>query len=690
LSDSFETHVSGAYVHAGSGDFYVQQVRSRGRDPRKTPADEMRWLERRFVEPAGLGEARDVLESFRTVLLDGPEGGGRVAAAQMLLWELKKDSGQLHEVVLQDEENASRIDHGHVGDGDGVWLDLSQIDASLWAEVHVELSSLRATIIRRDAHLVVVLPATMDNLRSTLIQYRVELQRPPLDEVLFRYLLAEDVPYARDHPPSPFLNGQGRIEQVQPYVDLIVRAREKDPKSDLRGWCETALQALSGQEQDVGALVAGLDEGPQRAFLFAAAMLHGAHADVVHRAGASLLETVEHPQGESPMLVHTPLDLRLQEIGAELDSSGSVRFRKLDYDAAVRSYFWMYMPQLRGPIQEWVRQTADATVLTDHERANLVTRFAERCLDERYLPTLVTLVNQWTANPTSARKVEAATLTLQRGLQDDNHGRFFRRQIYDWSRTPNIPGPLAEVIIVTCREEMMAKHPDEALVRLHHVARRERGTRARETLIELVRGASRFRRQMLHRLTDPKFEPDRWPVDGHLFLELADPSALTAPERRGISLITDGAVRPQLSAGWRLAFALHPHETWGPHARRWLDTAAGSEQYRHALLDVLVDGGRQDTSVLARLYLHLRTVFQVEGGRAVPEVVQPDRRQSGFEGEHCVSVLQLPTADRRTPPPFPDATPDRRIRHRLRLHPGRRIRGRHRVRRRLRRPLDTV
>ncbi|MEV5754675.1 hypothetical protein AB0L00_43290 [Actinoallomurus sp. NPDC052308] len=611
MSDSFEVHVSGTRgdVHTGTGDInsthYLLQLDSPGRAPRKQPADELRWLSQRFVPPAGLGEARDVLEASRTVFLDGPPGSGRVAAAKMLLWELRNDAEQLHEVVLQGKEDASRINPDHVGDGDRVWLDLSQVDGQLWGEVHAELSSLRATVRQRDAYLVVVLPDTVDDLGSTLAQYRVEIQRPAVGDVLSRYLMAEDIPQPTRLPPLRFLDTARRMDQIRKYVALIVRAREKDRESGFIAWCETADQALSGQEQDVATLVAGLTEGPPRALLLATAILHEAHADIVHRASASLLKTVEHPRDESPILVRDPLDHRLEEIGAELDSTGNVRFRKLDYDAAVRSYFWTHMPELHGHIQEWVRETVDMTDLTSRERENLVTWFTDQCLNERYRPALVSLVNQWTANPTTPRKMEAAAVVLQRGLQHEKQGRFFRRQIYEWSRITNLSDRLAEVIIVACRDEMMTKHPDEALVRLHHVARREHGTRARETLIQLVSGAPRLRRQMLNRLTDPS-EPGKWPADVDLFLELADPESLTDPGKRGHPLIAENSVRRQLTIGWALAFAQRPHEEWAPQVRRWLHVAAGNERYRHALLDVLIGGGAQRTSVLAHFYTMTR------------------------------------------------------------------------------------
>lgn len=381
-----------------------------------------------------------------------------------------------------------------------------------------------------------------------------------------------------------------------------------DGLGDFGAWCTAADRALSSRQKEVAKLVDELRQGSQRALLLATAMLHGAHADSVHRASASLLQAVEHPADIRPKLLHTPLDRRLLGIGAEIDDTGRVRFKELDYDAEVRAYLWRHMPELHGHIKEWVRSTAESTDLRDGEWENLVTRFTDRCLADRYRPTWASLVERWTELPWSDRRMKAAALVLRHGLHDGRHGRFFRKQIYDWSCKTNLPSRLAEVIVVVCREDMAVSHPDEALVRLHHVARREEGTRAREALIGLVTGDRRFLRQMLSRLTESERNPDRtkWLRDAELFLELADPQALTDTGKRNHALVGERAIRIQLTDGWRFAFAQASHETWCIQAQKWLFTAAQNERFRNMLLDVLVTGGDQRTDILARLYTMTR------------------------------------------------------------------------------------
>lgn len=613
MNSSFRTHATDVHgdIHSGSGDinkqyyYYLPAPGSRGPSSRKQPVDELRWLRRRFVEPLGMGKARDILMTSQTVLIEGTPGSGRTATAKMLLWELRDDSKHIHELLLQDHDDGQHIDASHIGERDLIWLDLSKLSETRWREVHDELSSVRATVQELGAYLVIVLPDKTGRLSSTLTQYRAEIQRPPAGEVLYRYLRAEEISRPARLPLLPFLSTSRRMEDVHAYARLILRARDEDRDGDFGSWCEAAYRAFSGQAEDVAAQLAELTTGRQRALLIAVAMLHQAHADVVHRAGGTLLTMVKQPDEEVPLLERAPLDRRLEEIGAELEPSGEVRFKKLGYDAAVRSYLWACMPELRESLQNWVEETADSRDLTSLERKYLVERFTEQCLNERHRQALTSLAEKLTASPTR-EKMEAASLVLQRGLRDEEHGRFFRRQIYEWSCASAFSDRLAEVITVVCREEMAATHPDEALVRLHHVARRERGTRGREALVDLVGTAPRLRRQMLNRLTDYAPDPRRWPSDVDLFLDIADPEAFTDSRQRRQALLAERRVQRQLTAGWALVFTQRPYATWAPTVARWLHIAAHDDRHRRVLLDVLVRAGHGEANVLARLYAMTR------------------------------------------------------------------------------------
>jgi hypothetical protein len=568
----------------------------------------MRWLAQRFVDPAGLGLARDILESHRTVFLDARPGSGRIAAAMMLLRRLRSDSGAIHQLLIQEKEAGSPLDLGHIGDGDRAWLDLSDASGWSWKEIQGELSGLRHAVHERSAYLVVVLPDDYGDLQS-FGQYRVTIEGPTVHDVLRQYLRMEGISVPDRLPDIQFFHDDRPLRDIPAFVQLIAEARKRAAgRGDFADWCGIAYQALSGREREVADAVAGLTLGPQRALLLATALLHGAHADCVHNASALLLETMEHPPDQSPVLEQAALDLRLSEIGAERDDLGNVRFRELGYDSAVRSYFWTHMPELRDPMRRWVGSIVGTAGLTEADRENLVVRFAEQCLPLRYQSAWASFVVQCTGPPTNVHRVRAAALVLQRGLRNEQSSRTFRRQIYEWSRNRQLSIQFAEVIIAACRDEMVVSHPDEALVRLHHVARRERGTRAFETIVALAASDRPFQRQMLSRLVARGPEASQWPADIGLFLELADPAALTEPGgltelgAHSHPLIAEGAVRRQLADGWKLAFTNCSHQDWNPAAEKWLRWAAGDARNRDPLLDVLVEGSELRVGVVARLY----------------------------------------------------------------------------------------
>lgn len=609
MSDSTSTYLyaAQAIVHTGAGDLNASLPPDIGGGRlRKQAIDELRWLAQRFVDPRGFGEARDVLTSHRTVLLAGPPGSGRTATAKVLLRELVAESGTIHELLMQDEESETWLNLGHIGDGDLVWLDLSGASGTLWSEIQAELSPLRQAVHERAAHLAIVLPQETEDLRPEFGQYRVQIEPPSAREVLSRYLRMDGILGPGSLPSLPFLDEDRPLRDIAKYAQFIADARKRaSGAGDLASWGAVAYQALSGQGKSVAELVSNLGQGPQRSFLLAAAMLHGASTYAVHRASVSLLQVVEHPVDECPVLERATLDQRLREIKAEIDPSGNVRFASLDYDSAVRSYFWTHMPEIHDHMGAWVSRTLDDEHFTHTELVGLVWRFTEHFLNERYQPNLFSLVEDWTRKPTIGR-VKAATVVLRCGLRDEKSGRAFRRKAYEWSRTRGLPDALADVIVVACCGEMAVSHPDEALVRLHHLARRERVPRARQALAGLVTEERRFLRQMLRRLTDSNPERKKWPADVGLFLELIVPEALTAPGQHGRALIREIAIRRQLTDGWNLAFANEVPEIWRPHAERWLQCAVRDCAHRHELLEILVEAGKLRADVLARLYTMTR------------------------------------------------------------------------------------
>ncbi|MFF3125581.1 hypothetical protein ACFVRD_25335 [Streptomyces sp. NPDC057908] len=597
-------------VHAGSGDQYIVAGHvlfqdSRGRGPRSLADDQLLWLWRRFVHPTGFGEARAMLSRTNTVLLDATPGSGRTSAARVLLHEL--GSGSLHELLPGDRDGGSRLDPDLVGAGDRLLLDLSSADPDHWAEVREELSSFRKSVRDQRAHLVVVLPHhRVDSLAADLDRYRVELVRPRGGEVLRRHLEKDGVPRDTFVQPAPALGGflgvQRPMRDIAGLARLIVRARATAPDSEtFAQWCARARDAMTDRGPQVARQVAGLRHGAQRAVLMSAAMLHGAHADVVHRATTALLHAAGHPENERPLLEHQDLAERLAEIAAAPDGAGRVHFDELDYERAVRKHFWDHLPDLRAPLRSWVSRTVQMTdtEVPQDDLDRLVHHLAQQYLRTGRWDQLVSLAEQWTAAPASFRHMRAAAHLLEHGLGHPHHGRRLRAKIYDWATSGRLGDDLSHVLVGVCAQVISVRHPDEAMVRLHHLARRERDTtRARDALCELVSTNHRLLRRMLARLD----AGSGYASDPRIFLSIAQPRLLTDSAGRPRALLAENIARGHLVAGWNSVFRQVPWRVWRPHVRHWLHCAREDAHHGELLLNAMVDAAEQHGGVFAALY----------------------------------------------------------------------------------------
>ena len=278
------------------------------------------------------------------------------------------------------------------------------------------------------------------------------------------------------------------LRDVPEYVRLIAEAKAQAAGGgDFDEWCATALAAFSGREREVEDFIRPMKDGAQRALLITVAMLHGAPADAIEQETDSLMAKADHPPAPGSVLEREPLDARLEEIRAKRDATtGRVRFLALGFDAAVRAYFWTQMCATRRPILDWFPPALDSTSLDQADRDDLIRNFVEQYLtDDRHASLLARMVMQFTGDRATANRVNAAALILRYGLRAERCGRTFRRQIYQWSKDKNTSDQLAAVLVAACRDEIYATQPDEALVRLHHLARWKRPG-AHETLIKLI------------------------------------------------------------------------------------------------------------------------------------------------------------------------------------------------------------
>jgi hypothetical protein len=605
-------------VHTGTGDLRVENqyyipnslADPKGRTPHRQVVDDLNELDRRFVPPRGLAEAREVLASHQAVFLQAPRGSGRPTTAKMLLKELAATEDTILQIWVQDKtrEAATPFDFTYIGEGDYTWVDLTDTGGWSWDEVQSELPALRSMARRKKAHLVVILPDEGARLATDILHLRVRLAPPPVAEVLRKHFRAAGFEQLelRQTDGLEFARTDRPLRDVPEYVQLVEEARDLAAgDGDFKAWCGIALDAFKGRMSEASEFIRMLTDGPKRALLFSVAMLHGAHGDAIDYATAALMDRAKHVGGPDLVLEHTALDIRLTDVNAKADTHGNVHFKVLGLDAAVRSYFWTQLPSLRGPITAWLPITLDSHDLDQAERDNLVTNFASLCLTERYHMVLPELIQQFTGRYATVARVDAAALILRHGLRDERLAREFRRQIYAWSTSHNTSDQLTAVLVSACRDEIFATHPDEAMVRLHHLARRSRygrGSKAHEALVSLVRSDPRSMRQMLTRIADPPQEARPWRADSLLFLDIAHPWTLTALGDRGGPLLTEDLVAQQLSKGWALVFTDLPGESWANYGEDWLSCAADSAQYQDALLNILVRGARGNPDTLASLY----------------------------------------------------------------------------------------
>lgn len=572
--------------------------------PLRQPIDQLRWLAERFVPPPGFAAAQAAIEELGTVVLLGLPGAGRTAAAQMLVFNSWSGEGDLHELDPQDpdEGSSSRIDPDLVGSGDGMWVDLSSASQQLWSEIQKELPALHHRVQERNARLVVIQPHELD-LRAEFRRHVMHIASPRCDEVFGHLLGVEGLTDGMELPTPDFLKSPRSMGDIRGFVDEILDAREQragqTDKGDLQRWIAAAEQPASRRETAVSEALTKLTRASQRALLLSVAMLPGAHADIINGAASALIASL--PGEPDAALDRPPLGERLREVGAETDTGRCVRFSSSGYETAVRLFFWRHFPELHNVLATWVRATLDSSELSPDDRVQMARGFAGLCLGVRYRRYWADVVEHLTARPSNPGSVLAAAAILQIGLGDEADSRTFRRQIYDWSRASGTSGSLATVLVVAC-QQMTGTHPGEALVRLHHLARRHpERTDIWDALSDVVYGNRPLLRLLLARLADRPFETT-WAIDARIFLHVADPARLTARQPTSQAPITQGDLTRLLAAGWTLAFTRLPGTDWASRASDWLRCAAEDDASRRPLLNVLIGGGRSATAVLPQLY----------------------------------------------------------------------------------------
>ncbi|WP_371636851.1 hypothetical protein OG988_31460 [Streptomyces zaomyceticus] len=614
MSGTPSTGVHGATgpLNTGIGDqhnhFHYHDVAPPGAPPLRPLADgHLRWLYLRFVPPFGMHTAEDVLTKTGSLLLDGTPGSGRNATARVLLHRIGGPRAP-RGIVIDPAGNDGDLGGAYVGEGDRLLLDLAEAEPSRWTAAHERLPALHQAVQERGGHLVVIMPHSAGRLSNELAAHRRTITRPDGWAVLSRALRCDDFPLA-DHMEelAGLLHAQvanGRpMREIGHLARLLDEARRSAPRKSLASWCSTGLAGLHDLGARVTAQFGEVRQGPARALLFTTAMLPGGRPEALHAASEELLRHVGHPADDRPLLEREDFAHRIDEIGASHRDDGKVTFDTADYAAAVRTHFWTQLPGMWPEFRGWVDQSLRLPSLTAGERDILVACCAEQCLTTGQYEPLLALAQQW-AGSRDARLFQAAVQVLGHGLSDVTAGVRFRRRVLDWATLDTgIPLGLARALVAVSTEVIASTHPDQALVRLHQLARRtsraEHG--AMRQLVTLALSEPRLHRLMLVRLARG-LTLHGWSADVELFRRCAAPRLLTSPGPEARTLPATGDLRAPVVEAWHALFSHHPESDWLPMAKEWLTAADATGTDPDSLLDVLIEAAKVNPAILARLY----------------------------------------------------------------------------------------
>ncbi|MFE2025572.1 hypothetical protein ACFW9V_10565 [Streptomyces hygroscopicus] len=591
--------VGSQYVFYGVGaDWMIRK----GIEPLRIVREDRVRLADRFVPPLGYRVAADRLEKpGSVVLLEAPPGSGRRAAAIMLLHRLGEDGGADEAGVRFEELPTTDKDETPLapGDGDRFLLDLSGIaDEEAYAKEQRRLAVRRSQVQEAGAHMVVVLPSGMEHAHAPDLEpHTVTLGRPRGVAVVTRYLRMDRMAF---RPADLGSAGLQRLCDRSPMRELarlagLVRAARDSGRfgTDFAGWLDQAMHAVTDRAGEVGQQVAAVRTAPERALLLATAVFEEARADTVYEAWHGLMKTVRHQEEATSELARTDFGERLAALGIERDPDERLRFGRLAYADAVRTYFWANFPGMRDDLRDWIDDAAGLRGLTTDDRVNVVVRFGERALAVGRPDHLFDLVVRWADSATGASCDPRAVAALELGLSHERFGGWFRRRMYECVRSGLLSDGLVRVLTAACLQSLGATHPDQAMVRLHYLAVRkgEAAREAREALIDLASRDRRLYRVLIDRLRDrTRREPRGAEPHLHLLTELLGSERTPEPPPW-----------PDLFLGWETVFSQPPTELWNPLVSSWLNAVAG-DSTREMALGVMVGATHGRTAALHRLY----------------------------------------------------------------------------------------
>ncbi|WP_189928953.1 hypothetical protein [Streptomyces sulfonofaciens] len=641
-------------MHSGSGNQFVvtnwliganERLVRAGATRLRVVQEYRRRLAQCFVPPRHYGKAAERLNNpGAVVLLNGPSGSGRRAAATMLLEGAAAPGSRIEELPLRWEEDS--LD---ASVGDCYLLDLSGVSDSEYPEAQRSLMHYGAITEQSGARLVAVLPAgqewMLDRALSPLV---VQLERPRGRAVFARCLRVNRVPFEPEQLDTEVLArmfSTSPMRELARLADLVVRARDSHQYGNgFEAWCVGAVAAVTDASDAVVRQLRDHRGGLDRALLLTAAMTSGAAAEAVLSGALRLLEVLRHERDDTPRLAQTGLGEQLRALAISRDGDGWVSFAQLDYDSAVRRHFWQNFPDLRPAFRDWVGRCMELSELRGEDRMRLVARFAEQALATGRPDDLCVLARRWTHPDAGGKLRPEAAAVLELGLSHDQYGSHLRSRVYGWVTAGPLPEDLARVLTDVCQQVMAATHPEQAVVRLRHLAVRQAGAEAaaaRAAVLTLARGNRFLFRRLAMRLVNAGLSSPR---NADILLDLLDP--------------TDLRIQPpwrEFTLGWRVVMNAMAAEVWTPVVQRWLsalEQRRGGNRVLHALL--LAAAG--DDLLLNRLYVATRAW----AGQSPPGPPQVSPTRCRFREEiaerFCREIDLVQGVDEAGPGPDPQCT----------------------------------
>ncbi|MFE6306787.1 hypothetical protein [Nocardiopsis sp. NPDC057823] len=570
--DSYE----GSAAHHGSGAQYVFtgalgaeasalliEPLTRAKRPRiSVTKDRLAELRARYVAPQGYDEeqVREELRRHGTVALSGDPGAGLGTVAHMTLIPAGHEGRRDLRRVDAEEWPRPALTVGTVDPDELLLLDLGGSPGTRPGRLRSELEFLVSEVRTAGAWMIVLVDTEDEaELPGELRDRCVRVRRPEPRSVILRHVRGTRIPPPHLIPDA--VDAWARDAAMADITALVRRAEQEE------GECaDRLLAALGVDTDDVIREIAGYS-GRRRAVLFTGAFLEGAAVEQHVAAVDRLMAEVRSPEDDTPPLERRSFTDELKSVGLRVDAERRVRFRSPGRAQAVRNAFWDTHPHLQGEFAAWVDTCTADPGMSDPEREDMARFWAAQVLRTRRSDALLARVPGWSQD----RRASQAALILGEALKDAWQGAAARGAIYQWARNPRLDRNTARVLIAVCARDLVATHPDGALVRLHLLAENSDPVVAAEAvdvLAALVEDPQLYR-ALLRRVSGKLHGSDRRDraVDRELFALLTDPERLVSSWSGPLA---EQKVRTWIRAGLEGIFAHAPQEA-PAHAERLFD-----------------------------------------------------------------------------------------------------------------------